>query len=161
MLIGILADSHGRDQRVRRAMTLFDRLGVEHVFHCGDVGGSEVFDQLVGRQCTFVWGNMDFPDDGLCAYLESVGINAPACVPTQRTVGGKRFAVFHGHEPGFDAAVSSLDVDYILHGHTHIARDERLGGKRVINPGALHRAKEKTVATLDTQSDTLAFHVVE
>lgn len=161
MLVGILSDSHGRDQRVRQAMALFDRLGVEHVFHCGDVGGAEVFDQLVGHTCTFVWGNMDFPDDGLFAYLKSVGIDAPTSVPTQCTVSGKRFAVFHGHEPGFDAAVSSLDVDYILHGHTHIARDERLNGKRVINPGALHRAREKTVATLDTESDALEFHVMK
>ena len=161
MLIGILSDSHGRDRVVRRALALFDRLGVKHVIHCGDVGGAEVFDELVGRPCTFVWGNMDFPDDGLRAYLESVGIDAPTGVPTRRALDGKRFAVFHGHEPGFDAAVSSLDVDYLLHGHTHIARDERFNGKRIINPGALHRAREKTVATLDTRSDALAFHVIE
>ena len=39
-------------------------------------------------------------------------------------------------------------------------RDERIAGTRIINHGALHRAAEYSVATLDLASDTLAFHVV-
>lgn len=160
MLIGILSDSHGRHLMVRRAMTLFDEVSVEHVIHCGDVGGTNVFDELVGRPCTFVWGNMDDAWGGLAAYLTTVGLSAPREVPTRLTLDGKTFAVFHGHERGFNAAVNSLDVDYILHGHTHTARDVRRGATRIINPGALHRAREKTVATLDTRSDELLFQVV-
>ncbi|RLS46748.1 MAG: metallophosphoesterase, partial [Planctomycetota bacterium] len=51
-------------------------------------------------------------------------------------------------------------VDYLLHGHTHVCRDERHGATRIINPGALHRASEFTVALLDTDSDELQFLVV-
>jgi hypothetical protein len=36
-----------------------------------------------------------------------------------------------------------------------------VGKMRLINPGALHRAAEKTVATLDTERDLLKFHVVK
>ncbi len=160
MLIGILSDSHNRREPVRRAMALFDLLGVAKIIHCGDVGGTGVFDELVGCDLTFVWGNTDCPGAGLLAYLETVEIATPDCVPARLTLDGKAFAVYHGHEPGFDEAVGSLDVDYILHGHSHLVRDDRRRKTRIINPGALHRARRKTVATLDVASDQLTFHDV-
>ncbi len=161
MLIGILSDSHGRGAAVRQAMVLFDKLGVEHVIHCGDIGGTAVFDELVGRPCTFVWGNMDCPDSGLAAYLHTVGIRPPDGVPLRLTLDGKTFAVFHGHERGFNRAVATLAVDYILHGHTHVVRDERRQQTRIINPGALHRARRKTVATLNTTTGELVFRTIQ
>lgn len=160
MLIGILSDSHGQHLAVRHAMTLFDRLGTSYVIHCGDVGGQAVFDELVGRRVSFVWGNMDLPNDGHLAYLEAVGIPLPSDIPLRLTLDGKTFAVFHGHERGFNRAVNTLEVDYILHGHTHVPRDERLKGKRIICPGALYQARRKTAATLDTATDELRFHGV-
>ncbi len=160
MLIGILSDTHGRHLTVRRAMALFDKLGVDRIIHCGDVGGTDVFDEMVGRTCHFVWGNMDHPDGGLTAYLKTVGIRPPDAVPLRLTLDGKTFAVFHGHERGFHRAIDTLEVDYVLHGHTHTATDVSQNGRRIINPGALHRARRKTVATLETKSDTLAFHPI-
>ncbi len=156
LLIGILSDSHGHHLLVRQAMALFDKLGVSHVIHCGDVGGIKVFDELVGRPCTFVWGNMDHTDGGLLAYLETVGLPPPKTPPARLELDGKTFAVFHGHERGFKKALNALDVDYVLHGHTHVARNEKVRGKRIINPGALHRPRgSKTVAMLDTGADEL------
>jgi len=160
LLVGILSDSHGQQLLVRQVMALFDSLGVEHVIHCGDIGGTEVFDELAGRRCTFVWGNMDQPTGGLAAYLKTVGLEAPAQPPARLTLDGKTFAVFHGHESQLDKAIGKLQVDYLLHGHTHIPRDERIGRTRVINPGALHRAARKTVAILDTQTDGLSYRDV-
>ena len=158
MLIGILSDSHGRHLAVRQAVALFDRLGASHVVHCGDVGGASVFDELVGRTCTFVWGNMDDDRKGIEDYLRAVGIPLPDKVPTMLRLEGKTLAIFHGHERGFQAALGDLDVDYILHGHTHVARDERIERKRIINPGALHRARRTTFATLELSTDELTFH---
>ncbi|MCO6436805.1 MAG: metallophosphoesterase family protein [Phycisphaerae bacterium] len=158
MLIGILSDSHGHYERVRRAMELFDRLSIEHIVHCGDVGGPAVFDEMVGRDCTFVWGNTDEPSMITPAYLKAVGLRPPKSVPARVDLEGKRIAVFHGHEPGFESAPRQLDVDYIFHGHTHRASDTRFNGVRLINPGALCRASRYTVAVLDLSSDRLSFH---
>lgn len=141
-------------------MELFDKLGVSHVIHCGDVGSQEVFDEMIGRPLNFVWGNMDFPEDGLLAYAQSLGLPIPREIPVRLDLDARRFAVFHGHETNFDTAPQQFDVDYILHGHTHVACDERCYGKRIINPGALHRAARKTVATLDTETDQLTFHEI-
>lgn len=160
MLIGILSDSHGHPAPVQRAMALFDGLGVEHIIHCGDIGGLEVLDELVGRRCTMVWGNTDVPGGGILGFLQAAGLAAPRIGPVQVTLDGKRIAVFHGHERGFEAACVTMEVDYIFHGHTHEKRDDRIGKTRIINPGALHRARLRTVATLDTATDALTFHVI-
>ncbi len=158
VLVGILSDSHGHCSRVRRAAALFEKLGVEHVIHCGDVGGEGVFSELLGKPLTFVWGNTDLMDRRLFAYLEGVGLAIPESIPARVELDGKHFAVFHGHEGGFHHALGHLDVDYLCHGHTHMARDDRAHGKRIINPGALTRATPTTVATLDTSTDELTFH---
>jgi len=160
MLIGILSDTHGRHQEARRAVELFEAAGAAHIIHCGDVCGLEVFDQFVGKPFSFVWGNCDDDDGSTLAYLNTVGMKAPTDVPLRLNLDGKSFAVFHGHEASFHRA-GSLDVDYVLHGHSHVARDERINNVRFINPGALYRATRKTMATLDTVSDELRFHEIK
>ena len=158
MHIGILSDSHGDHLIVRRAMALFDKEGVDQVIHCGDIGGKDVFDELIGRPCHFVWGNCDRPSAALRSYLETVGLTEPGEVPLRLTLGGKRFAVLHGHEAAASRIESISDADYVLHGHSHARRDERIGTVRIINPGALYRARTKTVAILDPATDELTFH---
>ena len=160
MLVGILSDSHGHCEPVRLAMKLFDKLGVSHLIHCGDVGGIRVFDEIVDRPMTFVWGNTDNPPNNVFAYLEVAGLKPPGDIPVRVTLDSKRFAVYHGYENEFNYA-HELDVDYVLHGHTHTKRDEKINGKRFINPGALHRASPRTVATLDTATDVLIFHQIK
>lgn len=160
MLVGICSDTHNHREMLRRALAIFDRAGVERVIHCGDVGGQLVFDELVGRQVWFVWGNTDVPSPGLRAYLQTVDLPTPSSVPLMLEWAGRSIAVFHGHEPDFRSAPQTLDVDYILCGHTHARRDQRLGRVRIINPGALHRARPRTVATLDLAADELTFHEV-
>lgn len=160
MLIGILSDSHGRHEPVRKAAKLFGELGCERVFHCGDVGGIPVFEELLDRPLHFVWGNTDMPASCDLAFLEKADVPAPSEVPVLAELAGKRIALFHGHEREFYRAVTDYDADYVLHGHTHEKRDERIGGVRVINPGALHRARQRTVATLDLATDTLQFHTI-
>ncbi|MFH0982377.1 MAG: YfcE family phosphodiesterase [Planctomycetota bacterium] len=161
MLIGILSDTHGQHRIAAEALRFFDTRGVEYVIHCGDVGGSAVLDHLVGRQCSFVWGNMDAWRPGLRGYLETVGLPAPPKPPLRLELDGKVFLVFHGHEAGFREALRAGEADYVLHGHTHAARDERVGRVRVINPGALHRARPKTVATLDITADAVTFYAAD
>ncbi len=160
MIIGVMSDSHGKAARVRTAVELLERAGAKTLIHCGDVGGIEVFDELVGRDVHFVWGNTDYPDQATIAYLDTVGIAPPTAIPRSLKLAGKTIQVFHGHEPEFNQAQRAPKSDYILHGHTHIARDERIGNCRIINPGALQRAREYTVATIDLERDEVTLHRV-
>ena len=159
MIVGVMSDTHGHFLAAREAIELFERAGVDHVIHCGDVGGEEVFDELMGRPLTFVWGNTDTPTDGLMAYLQAMGFTMPNGVPARIELGGKKFAVFHGHESQFRLS-KQLDVDFVLYGHTHEADVEVFDGKCFVNPGALFRANPKTVATINTQTSEIQFHEV-
>ncbi|UCG17564.1 MAG: YfcE family phosphodiesterase [Phycisphaerales bacterium] len=161
MLIGILSDSHGRCKAVRRAVALFDRLGAGMIIHCGDVGDLGVLDEMAGRNCRFVWGNMDEPSSAVDAHLETLGIPPPDHQGLSIDVDGKHILVFHGHEPTFRRAIHEQAADYVLHGHTHQPCNRRVGAVRVVNPGALHRAKPRTVATLDTATDDVTFYDID
>jgi hypothetical protein len=160
MKIGILSDSHGRHLAVRHALAALESLGAEAFVHCGDVGGMAVFDELAGRAVHFVWGNTDVPDAVLEGYVEDLGLTLPN-VPLSLTLGGKRIAVCHGHERCFERVILAAEHDYLFCGHTHERCDRRENGMRIINPGALHRARIKTVATLDLSTDELTFYAVD
>jgi putative phosphoesterase len=157
MILGILSDTHGHVERCAQAVALLERLGATAFAHCGDVGGEAVLDIFAGRTLWFVWGNTDWADARLANYARAIGITPPDDLPRLFEFGGRRLALCHGHEPGFRQWPAELDADYLLHGHTHVYRDERHGRLRIINPGALQRAHRYTVATLAPRTDDVRF----
>lgn len=172
MILGLLSDTHGQAQRAARAIELLKSQGASTFIHCGDVCGEGVLAVLAGEPAWFVWGNCDVAEAGLGTMAAQIGLSLPRDVPLQLELAGKQVAVFHGHEPEFAPAYVRLAgeevnvppafarFDYIFYGHTHQKNDQRWGHLRLINPGALHRARPYTVATLDLASDKLEYHTV-
>src|SRR5581483_9050143 len=157
MKIGILSDSHDRPEALALAVRTLTANGAEFLIHCGDVGSESMLDHLAGIPSAFVWGNNDFDRRGLERYAENLGIR---CLGNfgELELGGKRFAVLHGDDERLkQKLLAEQNFDYLLQGHTHVRADTRVGKTRCINPGALHRAREKTVAILDTDTDRLIF----
>lgn len=159
MIIGILSDTHGRFDAAKRAVELLRSRGAAYYVHCGDVGGEDILDLLANDppNSAFVFGNNDYDRDDLARYATRIGV---ACLHTFGTLElvGKKFAVTHGDIGSTVRRIlDAQDHDYLLVGHTHVPADKRVGRTRVINPGALHRASVKTVATLETETDELAF----
>jgi putative phosphoesterase len=157
MLIGILSDTHGHVEITTAAVALLKQKGAEYFIHCGDVGSEAVLDQLAGLEAAFVFGNTDWDSDGLARYASHIGVK---CCDrfADLTLGGKRFAVLHGDDATLRQRILiAQNHDYLLQGHTHVRMDDRAGKTRLINPGALYRARHKTVATLDTGTDRLTF----
>ena len=161
MVIGILSDTHDRVETTRAAVEMLRVGGAEYYLHCGDVGSELVLDVLAGLPSAFVFGNNDWDRRGLQRYAEHLRLR---CLGDAGEVelGGKSFCILHGDDlRRMRVALDAQRFDYLLHGHTHVKRDERVGRTRVINPGALHRAREKTVALLDTATDGLRFLAVK
>ena len=157
--LGILSDSHGRHERTHKAVQLLLANGATELAHCGDIETEQVIDQLAGITAHLVFGNCDPDWRVLSRYALGLGVLVQH--PLARfECGGRTFAMTHGHDSDCVAAALNEGVDYLLHGHTHVCRDERHGATRIINPGALHRASEFTVALLDTETDQLQFLVV-
>ena len=160
VIIGILSDSHDRAEAMAAGLRLLKAAGAEFYIHCGDIGSERCIDLLAGLKSAFVFGNTDFDRAGLARYAASIEVPCYGS-SADLTLDGKRIAVTHGDDFQLKKRLLAAQAhDYLLQGHTHVRADERVGKTRVINPGALHRAREKTVAVLDTAGDTLAFLVV-
>lgn len=156
MLVGIMSDSHGDARATADAVKLLTARGADKLFHCGDICGTRVLDEFAGHDVTFVWGNCDDPTPMLRRYVTDLGLTWPQA-PIILTLAGKKIGVYHGHEPGFRIAAFTQDLDYIFFGHTHRYADKTENGCRLVNPGALYRARIHTVALLDLASDKLTF----
>jgi uncharacterized protein len=160
MILGILSDTHDRADMAAAAIELLRNKGAQFFIHCGDVGSEKVLDHLAGLRAAFVFGNNDFDHAALARYAADIGIQ---CLGDfgEIELDGKRIAVMHGDRPQLRREVlQNQRHDYLLVGHSHVRGDERVGQIRMINPGALYRAIEKTVATLDLLKDHLEFHAV-
>jgi putative phosphoesterase len=161
MIVGILSDTHDRIAAMEAGMEALRRAGAEYFIHCGDVGGEAILDQLAGVPAAFVWGNNDFERATLGRYARELGI---VCLGEfgELELEGKKVAVMHGDDLALRRRVlEGQQFDYLLQGHTHLAADQRFGRTRLINPGALHRARPKSVAVLDLASDRLTVIEVE
>jgi len=135
--------------------------GAQYFLHCGDVGSEHILDYLAGLPAAFVWGNNDWDRAELQRYSEGLRIT---CYGTfgDFELDGKRFALIHGDDFKLKhRLLGEQRHDYLLLGHTHVPDDTRVGRVRCINPGALHRARQKTVALLDTATDELTFIPVQ
>src|SRR5688500_10038131 len=157
MLIGILSDTHDRSEMMAAGVRALQERGAEFFIHCGDVCQPHLLDHLAGLPSAFVWGNCDWDRMALQRYADGLAIPCYGQFGDLE-LGGKRIAVTHGDDRVRMAHVlNAQEHDYLFHGHSHVRRDERIGKVRIINPGALHRAAEKTVALLDTDTDHLEF----
>jgi putative phosphoesterase len=153
MLVGILSDTHDRVQAMQEGVRLLKEAGAEYFIHCGDVGSEAVLDQLAGLPSAFVFGNTDWDRAGLRRYAPTIGVRCLEAFDTLE-LADKRIAVTHGDDgPLIRKLLADQEHDYLLVGHSHIAGEERIGRLHIINPGALHRARVKTVALLNLGND--------
>ena len=156
MIIGILSDTHDRADWMAAGLRALQKSNAEFFIHCGDIGGQECIDLLAGLPSAFVFGNTDFDRAPLARYAASIDVPCYGNFANLE-LDGKKIAVLHGDDYRLkQRLLIAQEHDYLCQGHTHIRADERIGRTRVINPGALHRAAVKTVATLDTAGDKLA-----
>jgi putative phosphoesterase len=154
MRIGILSDSHGRADTTALAVKALRDRGAELLLHLGDIGTREVIDALAGGPARIVFGNCDPDPAALARYAQRLEITVDHPLGIIE-IDGKRIALTHGHLPSFMSQALRSGVDYLLHGHTHEIRDERIGPTRVVNPGALFRACRYTAMMLDPARDAL------
>ena len=160
MRIAIVSDTHSRAATVEQTLALIAGRDIERIIHCGDLEDDDTV-RLFPAHTHFVFGNCDHDRNGIRAAIDDIGatLHEPF---GHLDLDGKRLAFLHGDDaPLLRDLIVSEAFDYLFHGHTHVRRDERIGPTRVINPGALHRARPKTFAILDVATGELETVVVE
>ena len=138
----VLADTHNRLPETVREMAK----GADEIWHLGDVCAETVFDELqaIGIPVVLVRGNCDS------------NFEWPLVVDIVRS--GLKFRLQHippDHIPD--------DVDVLLHGHTHVPRNERRGRVRFLNPGCVtrpNRGAPPSVAWLEIDKGKISWKLV-
>jgi uncharacterized protein len=139
--IAVIADTHDRlPDHVVEAIRLADE-----IWHLGDVVSPTVVERLteLGPRLRVVRGNCDE--------------NAEWPLEVTVELHAIRFHLIH-----IPPKVAPQGVDVLLHGHTHMPRDEKLGGVRFLNPGAIGRANKGAPASYAwlTVGDRVTWEVV-
>jgi hypothetical protein len=158
--LGIVSDTHDQFDRTQHAIELLRDAGAEVLAHCGDVTEPDLVYLFDGWRCYFVFGNCDA--DNVPQLRNAIAEVGGVCLDWggEVSLGGKRVALTHGHLRGDVQRLLQAEPRYLLSGHSHIAGDWREGNCRRINPGAMVRARDYSVALLDLESDELKFLTV-
>jgi putative phosphoesterase len=123
-VLGLISDTHGLLRSgVHDALN-----GVQLILHAGDVGGSDILEELrMIAPVRAVFGNTDPPDEP--------GLAEEILFAIDRL----RVHVSHGHEVGSptpDKLAVRYDADIVVYGHTHRQLVTKLDGRLFVNPGA-------------------------
>jgi putative phosphoesterase len=125
--IFVLADTHNKFPE----KLLILPKDADEIWHLGDVCAERILDELraIGPAVVVVRGNCDS------------NYEWPLVVDLAR--GGLKFRLQHippDHPPD--------DVDVVLHGHTHVPRNERRGNVLFLNPGCVTRPNKGAPASV-------------
>jgi putative phosphoesterase len=160
MRIGVLSDTHSRYQTVETALAQLQARGVNYLIHCGDIEDAETVWLFQGFTTHFVFGNCDTERASLRQAVYGIGetLHEPF---GHLELDGVQIAFLHGDDHRLLRDLEhSGRFDYLFHGHTHQAAEHHTGRTRVINPGALHRARPKTFIVLDLETGEMESVVV-
>lgn len=133
--IFVLADTHNRLPANIEALAK----DADEIWHLGDVCDSGILETIenIGPPVTVVRGNCDSNSEW------------PLVVDLERN--GVSFRLVH-----IPPERAPANVDVLLHGHTHVPRNERSEGVLFLNPGCVtrpNRGAPASVANLDIAPD--------
>ncbi len=149
MKIGVISDTHMRSPDEIPLETITALSGVDLIVHTGDFVALEVHEGLrrLG-EVKAVQGNMD-------------SIEIKSILPEKELiiVNGKKIGVIHGSGPpqGIERRIRDQfeDVDVILYGHTHDAKNEVIEGVLFFNPGSARQSYGILVINDDVKGEII------
>ncbi len=148
MRIAVISDTHSRTVSVEAALKIMAERGVELILHCGDISDADAV-RLFPAHTHFVFGNTDYDQAEIERAIADIGATLHGAWGNLE-LAGQALAFTHGDNPALLHELAHADAfDFLFHGHTHIAKEHRIGKTRVINPGALQRVATRTFILLD------------
>ena len=158
MKIAIMSDSHDRLEAIEQAMDLVNEREILYLIHLGDFVSPFSVQKIKERfegKVVALFGNNDGEKVGLSRLFDAEGWEI-ADPPVFKTIAGKKFLLFHSL-PAFEKV--GFEVDYVLHGHSHVMSTNLLfrKGESILNlnPGELcgYVSGRKTFLILETDTN--------
>jgi putative phosphoesterase len=159
MKIGIMSDSHDNIVNLAKAISKMKENKVEVIIHCGDLSAGFIVNKLAETGLTIhsVFGNVGdrYSNTRKAALHPNYNLHGEMA---ELEIDNLKIAVTHMNFFA-DGLASTGKYDFVLHGHTHIKRDEKIGDTRIINPGELLGLKDAppSFAILDTKTKEVEF----
>ena len=133
IVVGVIADTHG----LLMSAAIKVLKDVDLIIHAGDIGNTEVMDELQSiAPVVAVRGNMDMIE-GLKELPETEAIQ----------VGGVLLYVIHDIQK-LDIAPSEADFDAVIFGHLHCPSVAEHSGVLFLNPGSAAQPRHNYPASL-------------
>jgi putative phosphoesterase len=155
MLVGVMSDTHDNIAQTKKAVSRFNREGVEQVLHAGDFVSPFMIDTLkeLAAPLTGVFGNND--GDRFLLERKSAVLPRTKIAGTFARIdsGGMRMGLLHGNDRELlDTLAVCGSLDLLVYGHTHRPEVRREGSLLIVNPGEVygHLTGRSTVAIVDT-----------
>lgn len=152
MKLGVMSDSHDNIPNVKRAVEIFNDIGVDLVVHAGDFIAPFAIDPLADLNCRVVgvFGNNDGERVVLAKKFEAIGEVHPNLAST--SLGDVSIAVMHYPELAIPIAKSG-EYDIVVYGHTHkieVNKENAL----LLNPGEAGgwTTGKATIAVVDLET---------
>ncbi|MBU0628734.1 MAG: metallophosphoesterase [Nanoarchaeota archaeon] len=156
-MIGVISDTHDNVSNVIKSIKIFENAEVDFIMHCGDIISPATARFFRGIHTKAVKGNCDGDVENLKKAFEDIHgeFFEDIC---EMDISGKKILAYHGQDTlRLQSFVDNQGYDYILTGHTHKCRDEKIGKTRIINPGSHYYGGENKVVLLDVINDKVDF----
>ena len=136
MLVGVVSDTHNNIKNIENIINIFNSEEVNLVIHTGDVSKAQTLRLFSDLNCPMVgvFGNNDRDEEGLIEACNECDFNFQE-PPLSFTLENIKIAVFHEPELIDSYIQEHLDVQLIIHGHTHRYREETINNIKFFNPG--------------------------
>ena len=157
-MIGIISDTHDNISAIKKAVEIFKKRNVDLVLHLGDIIAPVTVLYFKGLRIKFILGNCDGDVENIKRIINEIDGEFLG-IFSELELENKKIALLHGQDTKkLNELILTGQYNYILHGHTHVKRNEKVGMARIINPGAFYpTVEEKTIAILDVINDEVEF----
>ena len=135
MIIGVTGDTHNNLKNIKNICGIFNESTTDLVFHTGDISLAKSLLAFKDLKCPLIaiLGNNDI-EEKQSLINASKSFNCKIFEePYFKKINNKTFSILH-HPDRIDEEMISK-CDYIIHGHTHRYRLDKVNECIIFNPG--------------------------
>src|ERR1700742_4326967 len=125
MLLALLSDTHDHVANTFAALSLLAPYKPDVYLHAGDIVSPDMLRHFAGVPFHFVFGNNEYDLAAIRSRTKAFELQCHGYL-AELTFNNKRIALLHGHDSDLmQKMLLSDSFDYLVHGHTHVRRDEK------------------------------------